>query len=373
MGALEQAARNAGENEAAVDKDPATMDARGNVGCVDYMARGACDGQGPCSQSAQDRSPMGEYEVRQGICKVGGAGGSEVEAWRVGVKGDDAMDAQVSSVGVGQVAGGGEAQLGGQECGSAVDAEDLVCGVEHMGSAGDQGEADAYSRSQGVLAAAETDHVGGVEDMAGQALGDEAAGEGGGQGLASMAVYVPGAGVAKVGKALACDEQDEGGRDQGVAAVAAARAVAGLHRVERARSNAEAHGAGCGQDRETVDQSGIEPGHVEMDAAAALLDARNLDLTGIHGAGYLCIAGQEHDAAAAGGGTEMDEGIAGRHLWGLEGTGVSSWKEAGPTRGGNALCEAEGGCRARPCSARARSAELAPRSWESQNPSTHSW
>jgi hypothetical protein len=36
---------------------------------------------------------MGEYEVRQGICKVGGAGGSEVEAWRVGVKGDDAMDA----------------------------------------------------------------------------------------------------------------------------------------------------------------------------------------------------------------------------------------------------------------------------------------
>ena len=79
------------------------------------------------------------------------------------------------------------------------------------------------------------------------------------------------------------------------------------------------------------------------------------------------------DAAAAGGGTEMDEGIAGRHLWGLEGTGVSSWKEAGPTRGGNALCEAEGGCRARPCSARARSAELAPRSWESQNPSTHSW
>ena len=274
---------------------------------------------------------------------------------------------------MGQVAGGGEAQLCGQECGSAVDAEDLVCGVEHMGSAGDQGEADAYSRSQGVLAAAETDHVGGVEDMAGQALGDEAAGEGGGQGLASMAVYVPGAGVAKVGKALACDEQDEGGREQGVAAVAAARAVAGLHRVERARSNAEAHGAGCGQDRETVDQSGIEPGHVEMDAAAALLDARNLDLTGIHGAGYLCIAGQEHDAAAAGGGTEMDEGIAGRHLWGLEGTGVSSWKEAGPTRGGNALCEAEGGCRARPCSARARSAELAPRSWESQNPSTHSW
>ena len=266
---------------------------------------------------------------------------------------------------MGQVAGGGEAQLGGQEGGSTVDAEDLVCGVEHMGSAGDGGEADAYSRGQGVLTVAATDHVGGVDDMAVQAVGDEAAGEGGGQGLASMAAHVPGAGVAKVGKALACDEHDEGGGEQGGAAMAAARAVAGLHRVERARSNAEAHGAGRGQDVEKVDQSGIEPGHVEMDAAAGLLDVRNLDLTGIYGAGYLCITGQEHDEAAADDGTEMDEGIAGRHLWGLEGTGATSWKEAGPTRGGDALCEAEGGYRARPCSARARSAELAQRSGES--------
>ena len=38
---------------------------------------------------------------------------------------------------------------------------------------------------------------------------------------------------------------------------------AGLQRVERARSNAEAHGTGRGQDREAVDQSGIDPGHVE--------------------------------------------------------------------------------------------------------------
>jgi hypothetical protein len=52
---------------------------------------------------------------------------------------------------------------------------------------------------------------------------------------------------------------------------------------------------------------------------------------------------QDNDhATAAGGCTEMDEGIAGRHLWGLEGTGATSWKEAGPTRGGDALCEAEG-------------------------------
>ena len=92
---------------------------------------------------------------------------------------------------MGQVAGGGEAQLGGQEGGSTVDAEDLVCGVEHMGSAGDGGEADAYSRGQGVLTVAATDHVGGVDDMAVQAVGDEAAGEGGGQGLASMAAHVP--------------------------------------------------------------------------------------------------------------------------------------------------------------------------------------
>ena len=93
MGALERAAREAGEKEAAVDKDPATMDARGNVGCVDYMVRGVCDGQGPCSQGTQDRLPMEEYQVRQGICKVGGADGRAVEAWRGGVKGDEAMDA----------------------------------------------------------------------------------------------------------------------------------------------------------------------------------------------------------------------------------------------------------------------------------------
>jgi hypothetical protein len=43
------------------------------------------------------------------------------------------------------VAGGSEAQSGGQEGGSAVDAEDLVWGVEHMGIAGDGGEADAPS------------------------------------------------------------------------------------------------------------------------------------------------------------------------------------------------------------------------------------
>jgi len=75
MGALVRAAREAGEDEAAVDTYPATMDARGNVGCVDYMVRGVYDGQGPCSQGIQDCLPMGEYEVHQGICKVGGADG----------------------------------------------------------------------------------------------------------------------------------------------------------------------------------------------------------------------------------------------------------------------------------------------------------
>jgi len=80
-----------------------------------------------------------------------------------------------------------------------------------------------------------------------------------------LAAHVPDAGVAKVVKALVCDEQDEGGGEQGGAAVAAARVGAGLHRVERARSNTEAHGAGRGQGRETVDQSGIELGHVEVD------------------------------------------------------------------------------------------------------------
>jgi len=75
MGALVRAAPEAGEDEAAVDTNPATMDARGNVGCVDYMVRGVCDGQGPCSQGIQDCLPMGEYEVHQGIYKVGGADG----------------------------------------------------------------------------------------------------------------------------------------------------------------------------------------------------------------------------------------------------------------------------------------------------------
>ncbi len=107
---------------------------------------------------------------------------------------------------MGQVAGGGEAQSGGQEGGTAVDAKDLVWGVEHMGIAGDGREADAYRCSQGVLTVAAMDHFRGMDDVAVQALGDEAAGEGGGQGLASVAARVPGAGVGKVGEAVARGE-----------------------------------------------------------------------------------------------------------------------------------------------------------------------
>ena len=93
MGALEQAARNAGENEAAVDKDPATMDARGSVGCMDHMVRGVCDGQGPCSQGTHVRLPVGEYQERQVVCKVGGADGRAAQASCGGVKGGQAMHA----------------------------------------------------------------------------------------------------------------------------------------------------------------------------------------------------------------------------------------------------------------------------------------
>ena len=166
---------------------------------------------------------------------------------------------------MGQVAGGGEAQSGGQKGGTAVDSEDLACGMEHMGIAGDGGEANACDWSQGVLTVAATDHVGRMDDVAVQALEDEAAGKGGGQGLASMAAHVPGAGVGEMEEALVFDEQDEGVGKQGAAAMSAAWAVAGLQRVERARCTAEALGPGRGQDREAVDQSGIEPGHVEVD------------------------------------------------------------------------------------------------------------
>ena len=143
---------------------------------------------------------------------------------------------------MGQVAGGGEAQSGGEEDGTAVDAEDLVCGVQHMGSAGDGGEADAYSGSQGVLTVEAADNVGGMDDVAVQAIGYETAGEGDGQDSSSMAAQVPGASVANVGGTLAWAEQDEGYGEQGGAAVAEAGAVAGLDGVERAGITAEAHG-----------------------------------------------------------------------------------------------------------------------------------
>jgi hypothetical protein len=118
---------------------------------------------------------------------------------------------------VGQVAGGGEAQSGCEGDGTAVD---LACGVQHMGSTGDGGEAVSYHWSQGVLTVEAAGHVGGMDDVAVQALGDETAGEGGGQGGSSMAAHVPGAGVAKVGGALAWEVQDEGYGEQGGASVA---------------------------------------------------------------------------------------------------------------------------------------------------------
>jgi len=89
-------------------------------------------------------------------------------------------------------------ESGGQEGGTAVDAEDLACGVEHMGIAGDRAEADACDWSQGMLAVAATDHFMGMDDVATQALGDEADGEGVGQGLASVAARVSGADVGEV-------------------------------------------------------------------------------------------------------------------------------------------------------------------------------
>jgi hypothetical protein len=61
------------------------------------------------------------------------------------------------------------------------------------------------------------------------------------------------------------DEQDGGGGKQGAAAVSAAEAAAGLQRLVCARCTAEAHGPCRRQGREAVDQSGIEPGHVEVD------------------------------------------------------------------------------------------------------------
>ena len=146
-----------------------------------------------------------------------------------------------------------------------MDAENLVCGVEHLGSAGDGGEADAYYWSQGVRSVEAVDHVGGMDDVAVQALGDETPGEGGGQGCASMSAHVPGASVAKVGGTLASEEQDDGYSEQVGATVAEAVAVARLDGVARARGTAEAHGLGGDQDREEVDQSGIEPGRVQVD------------------------------------------------------------------------------------------------------------
>ena len=80
-----------------------------------------------------------------------------------------------------------------------------------------------------------------------------------------MAEHAPGAGLQRPQGASRPAQVNEDGGEQSASAVAAAGAVAGLHRVERARRNAEAHGAGRGQDREAMDQSGIEPGHVEVD------------------------------------------------------------------------------------------------------------
>lgn len=51
--------------------------------------------------------------------------------------------------------------------------------------------------------------------------------------------------------------------------MAKAVAVAGLSRVERVRSTAEAHGLGGGQDREAVDQAGLEPGHIQVDGTCS--------------------------------------------------------------------------------------------------------
>jgi len=119
------------------------------------------------------------------VGKVGGADDRAAQASRGVFKGGQEIDSQVSSVGVGQVAGGSEAQSGGQQGGSTLDAEGLVCGVEHMGSAGDGGEADAYSWGQGMLTVAATDNLRGMDHVAVQALGDDAAGEGGGDEAAS--------------------------------------------------------------------------------------------------------------------------------------------------------------------------------------------
>ncbi len=55
-----------------------------------------------------------------------GDGGEGQAQGTLAAKGAQAMDAYVSSVGVGQVVRGGEAEPVGQEGGSAVDAEDLV-------------------------------------------------------------------------------------------------------------------------------------------------------------------------------------------------------------------------------------------------------
>jgi len=125
--------------------------------------------------------------------------------------------------------------------------------------------ADACDRSQGVHTVAAAEHCGGLDDVAWQALAGEAAGEGGRQGAPAMATHVSSSGVGKVGGALANDEQDEGCGEQSGAALAATGAVAGLHRVERACITAATDGAGSRQDHEEVDQSGIEPGHVEVD------------------------------------------------------------------------------------------------------------
>ena len=75
------------------------------------------------------------------------------------------MAAYVPSVGVGEVVGGGAAQSDGAAGGTAVDAEDRVYGVEHMGGEADGGEADACDRSQGVHTVAAAEHCGGLDDV----------------------------------------------------------------------------------------------------------------------------------------------------------------------------------------------------------------
>ena len=63
------------------------------VQALGYVVRGVCDSQEPCSHGAEDRLPVGEHEVCQGICKVGGADGRAAQASGGGNKGRQTMDA----------------------------------------------------------------------------------------------------------------------------------------------------------------------------------------------------------------------------------------------------------------------------------------